>query len=94
MDNTIIPDDKSSWYEGFSGTREDIATRGRILLEAESNDKEDFDSYKMARAHYKSCINEDKLEELGVEPILNYLGKVKKTALKYKITHYHFTVFV
>ena len=31
--------------------------------------EDDFDSYKLARDHYKACTNEDKLNELGVEPM-------------------------
>lgn len=37
-------------------------------MEAEQSE-DDFDSYKLARDHYKACINEEKLEELGVEPM-------------------------
>ncbi len=56
--------------------REEVFNRGRLLLEAEHDDKEDFDSYKMARNHYKSCADEENLEELGVKPILEYLDQV------------------
>ncbi len=33
----------------------------------------DFESYQLVRTHYKSCIDEQKLEELGVEPVKKLL---------------------
>ncbi len=78
MEKRLIPDDKSNWYEGFSGTREDVYIRGRQLMEAKHDEKKDFKSYKMAKDHYKACTDEDKLEEIGVAPVLKYLDEVSK----------------
>ena len=42
------------------------------MLEEEQS-KDDFESYHLARDHYKACINEEKREELGVKPLLDKL---------------------
>jgi hypothetical protein len=47
--------------------------QGRTLLEADHDDSDDFESYKLARDHYKACTNEDVLEELGIGPMANKL---------------------
>ena len=67
MTDTLIPDDKSSWTS-FEPIEEDIYVQGRVLLEAVDSE-DDFESYKLARDHYKACTNEEQLEELGVKPI-------------------------
>ena len=46
--------------------------QGRTILEAAPY-KDDFESYKLARDYYNSCSDEDRLEELGVSPLLNKL---------------------
>ena len=35
----------------------------------ESQNSDDFESYELARTHFRSCMDEDKLEEKGVEPL-------------------------
>ena len=71
MAETVIPDDKSSWTS-FEPVEEDIFIQGRTLLEAEQSE-DDFESYKLARDHYKACTNEDRLEELGIKPMVDKL---------------------
>ena len=71
--NTRIPDDKGRWA-GYDFIEEDINYHGRTLLEETSRDHDDdFESYQLARNFYKSCMNDEKLEQLGVEPALNRL---------------------
>jgi hypothetical protein len=41
-------------------------------LEAEPSPG-DFDSYQLARDFYKSCTDEERREELGIQPILDKL---------------------
>ena len=67
MAETLIPDDRSSWA-AFEPIEEDIFIQGRTLLEAEQAE-DDFGAYQLARDHYKACIDEEKLDELGVEPM-------------------------
>ena len=67
MAETLIPDDKSKW-NSFEPIKEEIFIQGRTLLEAEQAE-DDFEAYQLARDHYKACVNEEKLEELGVEPM-------------------------
>jgi membrane metallo-endopeptidase-like protein 1 len=55
---------------------EEISERGKILLEENPNPDEDFESYELARNHYRACTNLDKLEELGVEPLLQHLRAI------------------
>jgi len=56
----------------FDAVGEEINLQGRKLLE----DKplaEDFESYQLARDYFKSCIDEEKREELGIKPLLSKL---------------------
>lgn len=43
---------------------------------AKSADEENYDKMKTA---YDACLNEDKIKEIGVEPLLQVLNEVKKT---------------
>ena len=58
----------------FAALGEEINLQGRKLLEDEPS-ADDFESYQLARDYYKSCTNEEKREELGIQPILS---KIKK----------------
>jgi len=74
MNETYIPSDKSRW-SSFDPLSEEIYTRGRSLLES-ANADDDFESYKQIRTHYKSCMNIDKLEEKGIQPLLDVLDEL------------------
>ena len=49
-----------------------VIERGRALLEKNDTEK-CFDADKMSRRWYTECINETKIEELGVQPLLDSL---------------------
>ena len=71
---TVIPDDKNRLYS-FTETAEIIMDQAKIILEEDpSND--DFESYKLAQDYYKSCVNQDRLEELGVQPLQDKLREL------------------
>ena len=72
--NTIIPDDKSRW-DIFSILTKEIEYHGRRLMEEPIDDKNDFESYKKAKTFYKACMDEDKQNELGLEPFREILAK-------------------
>ena len=72
--NKIIPDDKSRW-DVFAVLTKEIEYHGRRLLEEPIDDKNDFESYKKAKKYYKSCMNEDKQNELGIEPLRKLLNE-------------------
>lgn len=74
MNDTAIPSDKSRW-SSFDPLSEDIYLRGRALLDSKETE-DDFESYKQIRSHYKACMNFDKLEELGIQPVLNVLDEL------------------
>ena len=74
MAETLIPDDRSSW-SAEEPIKEDIFIQGRTLLEAEQAE-DDFKAYQLARDHYKACINEERLEELGVKPMQQKLKEL------------------
>jgi len=74
MTTTTIPDDKSR-FSVFDPLQEEIYSRGRTLLE-EAERSDDFESYKLARTHYRSCIDEDTLERKGVEPLKRKLKEI------------------
>lgn len=69
--DTPIPSDKGKWT-AFDPVSEEIYLRGRTLLESPAQEG-DFESYQLIREHYKSCTNEEKLEELGVKPLQDLL---------------------
>lgn len=76
IDTARIPEDRGS-ITSFQPLNELILERGRTLLETPNDDKNDFEVYKKARDHYKACINEEKLDDLGIKPVqykLNDLG--------------------
>jgi len=72
--NKIIPDDKGRW-DVFAVLTKDIEYHGRRLLEEAIDDKIDFESYKKAKKYYKSCMNEERQNELGVEPLKKLLNE-------------------
>ena len=71
----IIPDDESNW-DVFDIITKEIEYKGRQLLEEAIDDKKDFESYKKAKRFYKSCMNEEQRNELGLEPLRQILMKI------------------
>lgn len=71
VSNARIPDDKGRWTN-FGVISEKIYERGRTILEQGINDG-DWETFKMAKRHYKACMDEEKREELGVKPMKEYL---------------------
>ena len=75
IEKTIIPDDKSS-ASLWTPIIEKIEHNGKVLLEMPIDDKKDFESEKMAKVFYKSCMDQDRLDELGLEPIKDIVSQV------------------
>ena len=50
-----------------------VLERGRRLLEASESDR-DWELFGLAKRFYRSCMNVDRLQELGVTPLLDSLG--------------------
>ncbi len=72
---TIIPDDRTR-MSSFSVLSDELLLQVRMLLEEESPSGE-AKPFRMARDLYKSCMDIQKIEALGLEPIkqiLNDLG--------------------
>ena len=61
-----IPEDKSS-YTSFTPIGETIYERGKALME--DDEDEEWEIFKDVKKMYKSCLNEEKLEEVGLEPL-------------------------
>ena len=70
-----IPEDKSKYSVFTSGLPDTIYKRGRELLEAKDDDK-DWKLFRMARKYYKSCMDLNRLEQLGVKPMLESLKRL------------------
>ena len=71
-----IPDDKGKYSVFTSELPDTIFERGRRLLESEDSDQ-DWELFRMAKRLYRSCMNLERIEELGVKPLLDslqYLG--------------------
>ena len=47
---------------------------GRKLIEEKINE-DDFESYKKVKKYYKSCMNEKKQNEIGIQPLKKVLMK-------------------
>lgn len=82
LKDAIIPDDKSKFSDSFDSATEAINAKGRILLEhllqdqkhQEPNEKvEEFEADNKLGKYYKSCIDEEKAEKIGVKPLLDVL---------------------
>ena len=69
-----IPEDKSK-NSVFTPLVDTIYKRGRQLLEAEDQD-EDRELFRTAKKFYRSCMDLDRLEELGVKPMLDSLMRL------------------
>ena len=67
-----IPEDKSSYSVFTSELPDTVYKRGRELLEAEDGD-EDWELFRTAKKYYRSCMDLDRLEKLGVKPMLDSL---------------------
>jgi len=67
MSESRIPEDKTS-LGSFNPITEIIYEQARTILEEEPS-PDDFESYKLARDHYKACVNEEKQNELGIKPL-------------------------
>ena len=70
--NVQIPEDKGSYSHLTSELPDIIYKRGRHLLEAKEED-EDWELFRLAKRFYRSCMDTDGLEKLGVTPMLNSL---------------------
>ena len=73
--NQIIPEDLTRWTI-FNTIGKKIDYQGRKLLESPINEEEDFESDQKAKIFYKSCMQLEKIDELGSEPIKKLLAKV------------------
>lgn len=67
-----IPEDKSSYSAFTSELPDTIFERGRKLLEADDSEQ-DWELFRTAKRFYKSCMDLEHLEELGVKPLLDSL---------------------
>ncbi|TRY74682.1 hypothetical protein TCAL_12781 [Tigriopus californicus] len=74
QENTIIPEDKSSWSQ-FSILSEDLSEKGRLLLEKEKSE-DDWEIFQDMRRYYQSCLNEDELDKIGYQAVTTYLEKL------------------
>ena len=68
-----IPEDKGSFSVFTSELPDTVLERGRTLLEAPESDR-DWQLFGLAKRFYRSCMSVDRLQELGVTPLLDSLG--------------------
>ncbi|KAL4221850.1 Membrane metallo-endopeptidase-like 1 [Mactra antiquata] len=67
----VIPEDKSS-YGTFTGLRDDVDIILKAILEANVTTTEPAIIMKV-RNYFKACVNEEKIEELGLTYIHNFM---------------------
>ena len=53
-----------------------VNNRARILLEEELDNKTVFEADEMTKNWYRACMNETRIEELGLNPLLESLENV------------------
>lgn len=75
LKQNVIPEDKSS-YGSFTQLRDDVSIKLKYLLETENRADEPEVIHK-AKDYYKACANEERIEELGLDYILNYMEALK-----------------
>lgn len=68
----VIPEDKGA-FGTFTKLRDDVYVIVKALLESESD--KDIDAVKKAKDYYQACVNETRIEEIGMMEIFNYLEK-------------------
>merc|ERR1711971_369474 len=71
----VIPDDKTS-ISPWTPMKDKIVADGKRLLELPIDHPNDFESDKMAKVFYKSCMDQEKLDEIGVEPVRKIISQL------------------
>jgi membrane metallo-endopeptidase-like protein 1 len=71
MEKTSIPDDRTR-MSSFSVLGDELLTQVRMLLE-EENTEDEPKPFQMARSVYMSCMDKERIEQLGTEPLKNIL---------------------
>ena len=78
LDSTQIPADQSRWGRGFS----EIAERNRVTLREilDQAAKDPGTDPKLAKlgAYYGSCMDEEKIDKAGAEPLKPLLKEIEK----------------
>ncbi|ORY20486.1 zincin [Neocallimastix californiae] len=85
MNENIIPEGEDKILNFLSGQEEttkvvqDIVTGNYIINKNQSNEDQQYDEILLNKLNslYKSCINTDKINEQGKEPILNLINELK-----------------
>lgn len=71
LKQNVIPEDKSS-YGSFTQLSDAVTVKLKVLLEEENNPSEPEVIHK-AKDYYKACVNEERIEQLGLDFILSYM---------------------
>ena len=74
VDRTVIPDDRTR-MSSFSVLGDQLLTQVRMLLEEKGKEGE-ARPFTMARDVYKSCMDIDNIEAMGLEPIKTILRQL------------------
>eukprot|EP00092_Neocalanus_flemingeri_P081366 GFUD01101616.1.p1 GENE.GFUD01101616.1~~GFUD01101616.1.p1 ORF type:complete len:767 (-),score=189.44 GFUD01101616.1:111-2411(-) len=74
-DRIVIPDDRSSRSQ-FAIIGDDLLHQLRIILEEEEENKLDNSVFDMAKDVYKACMDEEMIEEVGLDPLKETLKKM------------------
>ena len=74
QERVVIPDDRSSRSQ-FAIIGDRLLEQLRAILEAEAEEGESR-VFTMARDVYKACMDEDKIEEIGLQPLKDMLHKM------------------
>ena len=75
FENISVIADDGGVVTNASPLKDDILVKGRYLLEA-GHAEGDFESYALARKFYRSCVDQEKIEAAGTQPLQNLLKKL------------------
>jgi len=74
IEKTVIPDDRSSRSQ-FAVIGDELIQQLKEILEGEAEEGESK-VFKMARDMYKACMDEEKIEKIGLDPLKSMLKQL------------------
>jgi predicted metalloendopeptidase len=75
LETTEIPDDEVGWGS-YMTLRKESLKQSRVIVEAAAADHQDDPAKKKIGDYYNAFVDEARIEELGIEPVADYLSQI------------------
>jgi predicted metalloendopeptidase len=75
LETTEIPADEVGWGS-YMTLRKESLEQSRVIVEAAATDHQDDPAKKKIGDYYNAFLNEARIEELGIEPVADYLSQI------------------